>query len=296
MGRSVFLLFLLSGLVPAGTLNEPPVATYRTAVSEVRVRFFSTDQNNHPVDNVRQDDFAIVDGGRVIREFRSLDRSEDTALDVLVLVDASESVAPHFKAITDEVLKLVGQSQLGSSDKVSILAFAGLNPSLICSRDCRAEDARQALLSLKVGGPTPLFDALGYGAKLLASRREPGVRPVMILFSDGDDTISKIFAEEALGAVTKSGALLYTIDVNESEGSRALQQMADATGGRSFAIQEGATHVLESVLEDLRNTYVVTYPLPSAVVGFHSLRILPRHNLNLRFHCRNGYFYRTSTP
>jgi hypothetical protein len=67
--------------------------------------------------------------------------------------------------------------------------------------------------------------------------------------------------------------------------------MAEATGGRSFSVQDDAADVLEAALADLSASYVVTYPLPSRMAGFHSLRILPKHNLNLRFHCRRGYFY-----
>jgi hypothetical protein len=36
---------------------------------------------------------------------------------------------------------------------------------------------------------------------------------------------------------------------------------------------------------------VVSYALPSRQKGFHSLRILPKHNLNLQFHSRKGYYY-----
>jgi VWFA-related protein len=266
----------------------------------VRVRFFTTDKKNHPVDTVQKDDFAIVDSDTVIREFRSLQRSDETALDLLIMVDASESVAPRFRVTLDEVLKLVTQSQVGSDDNVSVVSFAGLHPSVICAGDCRGDAARQNLLILKPAGATPLFDALAYGAKFISGRRKPAQRPVVILFSDGDDTISVHSAEDALQAVIASGALLYTIDVNKpgdsSDGSVALQRMADATGGRSFSIREGAANVLESVLEDLRASYVVTYPLPTAAVGFHSLRMLPKHNLNLRFHCRNGYYYGTRIP
>lgn len=100
---------------------------------------------------------------------------------------------------------------------------------------------------------------------------------------------------QALDALTQTGALLYTVNPNKSsrdlKGTLALQEMADATGGRSFSAQDDAAQVLEAVLADLRASYVVTYPLPSRAAGFHSLRILPKHNLNLRFHCRRGYFY-----
>ena len=297
MTRFALLLFLLPGFVSAG---DGPAATYHTTVSEVRARFFATDKNNHLVDTVREDDFAIVDDGIVVREFKSLTRLGDTALDVVILVDASESVAPRFSAIVSQALELVRRGESHTGDNISVVSFAGLQPAVICTRNCRTDTATESLLSLRAAGATPLYDALAYGAKLLSSRRTPGVRPVLILFSDGGDTISKASAEDALQAVIASGALLYAVDTNKpgdtSQGSAALMQLADATGGGYVPIGEGATKVLQTALADLAVSYVVTYRAPSPTVGFHSLRILPKHNLNLRFHYRNGYYYGTTVP
>jgi len=300
-GCSSALLFLmLSRSAFAGSANEPPIATYRTTVSEVRVTFCGTDEKNRPLAKVGKDDFAVVDNGIVVRDFRSLARSDEAALDVVAVVDASESVAPRFQATVTDVLKLVSQKQLASDDNISVMSFSGLQPVVICTSDCRSATAEQRLLAVKAAGATPLFDALADGAKFISRRQIPGVRPVLILFSDGDDTISKTSARDALEAVIASGALLYAVDLNEpgvgANGSAALQQMAEATGGRYFPASEGAVHVLEAALEDLHASYVVTYQLPNRAVGFHSLRILPKHNLNLRFHCRNGYYYENSVP
>jgi len=93
------LLALLPSLLLAHADNDIPQTTYHTSTSEVRVTFFATDENNRLVDQIHDDDFAVVDGDRVIRDFRSLTRSNETKLDVVLLVDASESVAPRFHAI-----------------------------------------------------------------------------------------------------------------------------------------------------------------------------------------------------
>jgi len=297
---SALLLLALFRSAFAGSANEPPTATYRTAVSEVRIAFFATDEHNRAIDKISKDDFAVVDNGMVVRDFRSLMRSGETTLDVVAVVDASESVATRFQATVKDVLQLVSQKQLASDDNISVMSFGGLQPVVICVHNCRSAAAGQRLLAVKAAGATPLFDALAYGADFISSRHTPGVRPVLILFSDGDDTISKTSARDALEALIASGALLYAVDLNKpgeiSRGSDAMQQMAEMTGGRYFSAGEGAVRVLEAALEDLRASYVVTYQLPSHAVGFHSLRILPKHNLNLRFHCRNGYYYESSIP
>ena len=85
---------------------------------------------------------------------------------------------------------------------------------------------------------------------------------------------------------------------NQTSGSTFLRQVSDATGGRYFSPhffqQDGAATILNAVLEDLRASYVVTYALPSHQVGFHSLRLLPTHNLDLTFHSRDSYYYEPS--
>jgi len=289
------LLAIFPCLVFAGPPSDPPSTSYHTSTSEVRVTFFATDQNNRLVEALGPDDFAVVDGGMVIRDFRSLARVDEGALDIVVLVDTSESVAPHFRVNMEHVLRLAPVSRANPGDDLSIVTFSGLQPALLCSENCQTTAAKQKLLSVKAAGPTPLFDALTYSARLVYRRRTPGVRQVLILFSDGNDTISRASSREALDAVMASGALLYTIDLDSSRspssGSLALQQMAEATGGRSFSLQNNTGDVLQAVLADLRASYIVTYQLPSHADGFHSLRILPKHDLNLRFYSRRGYYY-----
>ncbi len=286
---------LLPCILAIGSSNDLPSATYRSAVSEVRISFFATDESNLSVGTVNKEDFAVVDDELVVRKFRSFSHSNETALDLVAVVDASESVASRFQAGMQDVLQMVFQGQPGSDDSVSVLSFRGIQPAIICSGDCRGSDAAGRLLALQAAGTTPLFDTLVFGADFIAHRRTAGVKPVLILFSDGDDTVSRASARDALEAVIASNALLYAVDLgnpeNPSNGSRILQQMSEATGGRYFPIHEGGANVLKAVIEDLHASYVVTYQLPNHRVGFHSLRILPTHNLNLRFHCRNGYSY-----
>ena len=289
------LLAIFPCLLCARAENDAPDIAYRTGTSEVRVTFFATDENNRLVQAIDRNDFAVVDGEMVVRDFRSLTRSDETKLDIVVLVDTSESVAPRFQAIADQVLRLISRNHSG--DDLSIITFAGLRPFLLCAADCGGAATESTIRSLNPAGPTPLFDSLAFSAGFLADRHAAGVRQVLILLSDGNDTISRTSARHALDSVIATGALLYTVNPNkparDPKGSFALAQMAEATGGRSFSAPNDAdaAEVLEAALADLRASYVVTYPVPSRAAGFHSLRILPKHNLNLRFHCRRGYFY-----
>jgi len=293
----------------ADDTNRPSdLPTYRSNVSEVRVTFFATDQNNHALATLTQSDFAVVDNELVVRDFRSFAHSDETSLDVVALVDLSESVAPRFQVAMSAVLQLVAREQSLPDDNIAVLSFggtsggmsAGLRPAILCSSGCRAPDSASKLLAMKSGGTTPLFDALIFAADFISHHRRAGARPVMILFSDGDDTISMHSPREALQAVLDEGALIYSVDIGKDQtaGTMFLRQASDATGGRYFSARfwhhEGAVTLLNAALEDLRASYVVTYDLPSHQAGFHSLRLLPTHNLNLTFHSRNGYDYEPS--
>ena len=99
--------------------------TYHSTVSEVRVTFFATDENNHPLDNLTKSDFAVVDSERIVRNFRSFTHSDETALDLLVLVDTSESVAPRFRIAINDVLQLVAKEQSIADDNLRSIFLGG---------------------------------------------------------------------------------------------------------------------------------------------------------------------------
>ena len=109
---------------------------------------------------------------------------------------------------------------------------------MLCCTDCSGAATESKIRSLTPAGATPLFDSLAFSASYIAERHRPGVRQVLILLSDGNDTISGSSLRQALDAVIGTGALLYTINPNKTardvKGSLVLQELAEATGGRSF--------------------------------------------------------------
>jgi len=306
LGRLLLLLVttscahnLLFGLSAPGGSGESSNLTYHRTVSEVRLVFFATDEHNRPVAGLQKGDFAVVDDEKVIRDFRSFTRSALTKLDVIVLFDSSESVLPHFKQEMTDVLQLISQWPWSSEDNVSVLSFSGTEAHTICAGNCRSSLTADQVASSPSGGATPLFDALDTATNLLSQRRRPDVWPVIILFSDGDDTISRASFGEALEKVLASGAQIYAIDISSplrpSKGTVTLRRLADDSGGSWVRTSEGVVRIFNDVIDDLHSAYVVTYGLPESTSDFHSIRILPTHNLNLQFHCRRGYHYHSDS-
>jgi VWFA-related protein len=289
-------LFLLvcSGFAP-GAPGDAPEATYRANVAEVRLIFSATDQNNHGVATLHEGDFAVVDRDIVVRNFQSFARSGWTKLDVAVLMDISESVTPRLRQEIADVLGMISPTSGIPEEGFSLVSFHGVEPSLMCAGNCLASRALDGLPAVKAGGLTPLFDSVVFAADLLAQRGDPDTRKILILFSDGEDTISRHSAADAMEAALASELRIYAVGPENaaypSPGTAVLKNLAGATGGRFFAAREGTSKVLGAVLEDAHTTFTVTYKLPNHAAGFHLVRILPTHDLNLQFRCRRGYYY-----
>lgn len=289
-------LFLLVGSgLALGAPEDAPEATYRANVAEVRLTFSATDRNNHGVAELREGDFAVVDRDTVVRGFQSLTRSERTKLHVVVLIDTSESVTRRWRQQITDAVGMISASAWIPEENFSLVAFHGIEPSLICAGNCRASGALRRLPAGQTGELTPLFDSMVFAAALLAPQGDADTRRVLILFSDGEDTISQHSPADAIEAAVASDLRIYAVRLENaaypSRGTAILEYLAGATGGRVFAAREGPSKVLDAVLEDAHATFTVTYKLPSRAAGFHLIRILPTHDLNLQFHCRRGYYY-----
>jgi VWFA-related protein len=292
----VLLPLLLVATIEAQESSTP---TYHTSTSEVRLVFFATDENSRSVEDLHSDDFAVVDNERVIREFRSFTRSALAKLDVIVLIDASESVLPRFQQEIADVVQLISRWPWTPEDNLSVLSFSGTDAHLICSGDCRTAFTADRIVSLRGGGATPLFDAVEIAADLLIHRSQPDAWPVIVLFSDGDDNNSKSSFDGALEKILASGAQVYAIDVGSpgppSKGTATLQRIAQDSGGRCVPISEGAVTIFNGVMDDLHSARLVTYLAPKSNSDFHAVRILPTHNLNLQFRSRRSYYHHSGS-
>jgi VWFA-related protein len=266
----------------------------RSNVNEVRLVFAASDRAGHVVQSLRSTDVAVADNGRIIRHFRSFRAASEIPLDVVVLLDASDSVAAQLPTEIAEIKSFVQNSKWGERDRVSILVFGGLHAKLICANNCTAQIAQAKLSALQAAGATPLYDALFEAAEILRRDRNPESRPAIILFSDGVDTISIHSAAEVAAAAQNQQSVIYSVNsrsakAGEGRGDAVLEYLASNTGGLSFAPGQNVEQVLREVLEDLHGGYVLTYELPEQNRGQHSVRILPTRDPRLEFRARRAY-------
>ena len=290
-------LVFLASVAFAFAADDAPKADYHADVEEVRLTFFATDQDHHPVAAVKEKDFVVVDQDLVVRNFNSFRRAVWTDLDVAVILDSSESAATQFKQEVAGALRLMTRSPEIPERSFSLISFRASTPALICSGNCRAATAASPVV-MQAGALTPLFDSVVLATAVISQRANPHSKKALVLFSDGEDTISRNGAADALAAALANDIPIYAVDLNRGghspAGTALLQKLAGTTGGRYFVLEHDPSQALDAVLADFHAAYTVTYRVPDRTAGFHSVRILPTHNLNLHFHCRSGYDYSAS--
>ena len=292
----VLSLGLAVGLcsLPAAASADDEVYVLRSDVHEVRLAFSARNAQGRTISSLRPSDVAVADNGRIIRHFRSFHPAAETPLDLIVLLDASDSMAAHIGEEVEAVRRFVASSQWGPDDRISILTFGGMRWKLLCARNCRGQQAERELGGLQPQGSTPLYDALFAAAELLARSATPETRPAMILFSDGLDTISMHGATEVVKAAQELQCAIYTVNSRsrregEGRGEDVMEFFSNSTGGMSFLPGGDAQAALQQVLEDLRSGYLLTYALPERTGGEHSVQVLATMDPRLQFRSRRAY-------
>jgi VWFA-related protein len=288
------MLPLFWAVSSAGASGDPPEFTYRAHTNEVRVSFSAVDQNDHGVATLQAGDLAVVDGGFVVRDFQSFSRSDWTKLEIAILIDSSESVSPGFPKEIADSLGVIERTRGVPAGNISMFSFHGAEPTMICAGTCRTAFASERFPA-RAGGLTPLFDTIVFAEDYLSHRGDAQTARVLIVFSDGADTISRASLHDAIASAAAADIQIYCISLagldGHSPGAAALSGLAHATGARCFPASSGATRALDAILEGFHANYTVSYRLPSQLQGFHSVQIVPTHNLNLHFRNRSGYYY-----
>lgn len=191
----------LAVFLPASAVSG--AGQFRVTVDEVLVDVVVT-RGGQPLGDLSAADFTLLDEGTP-REVRLI-AQEERPLSVLFSMDLSESVnAERRRLLTTAAARFA--SQLTERDSCAAAVFSS---GLFLTRDFEpcASAAETPFPDAAFGDGTSIRDALLLSAALVDEA--PG-RPVLILFTDGEDTrswVPEAFLEEALRG---SGAVLYVI-------------------------------------------------------------------------------------
>jgi VWFA-related protein len=265
LGGLVFLLALARIVSPG---DQAPL-TFSAEVAAVYVDVFVTSRDR-PVSGLRAGDFEITDDG--VRQSPTLAQAETVPVASLLLFDTSGSV----KGQRLRDLKAAGHAfadGLAPRDEAALLAFSDQLNLLARPNSARAP-LHLALDRMAPGGATTLYDALYLGFKLPFGQG----RPLIVLFTDGEDNLSWLGRDDVREASLQSNAVLYVVAAGAPDAPEAafLRETAEGTGGRFWNATGGGqlTERLLQVLQAMSTRYVLTYePQGVGRGGRHQLKV-----------------------
>lgn len=278
--------------------EDESVATIKKTVDEVRVVFTVTDRHGHYINDLKKDDFKVLDDRKpaALQSFRS---ETDLPLQVGLLIDASNSVRDRFRFEQDAAIEFLNAVIRPHYDKAFVVGF-DVTPEVTQDFTDNTESLSIGVRALRAGGGTAMYDALYFACrdKLLKQEQTGSVRRAIILLSDGEDNQSHVTREEAIDMAQRADAIVYTISTNisgtQGQGDKVLMRIADATGGRAFFPfqMRDVSNAFLSIQEELRSQYAASYKPPDFIADgrFRTIQIEAPPNRNLKVRTRKGYF------
>lgn len=284
MIRPAIATFLVLALAPLAAAWQQPL--FRSAVDIVRIDV-SVMNGLAPVPGLTKDHFAIVDNG-VPQTVESV--SLDTVpLSLMLVLDTSGSLSgdrlPHLVDAANDLVRA-----LKPTDQAGLLTFGMRIRQAVPMTPDRAPIVH-ALQGLTAEGSTSLNDAVFLALQLRVPNTVES-RPVVLVFSDGDDSSSLLSGEEVLEATRRSGVVTHAVELIQMTPSRFLPDLAKAGGGRRWSARSSGdlNQLFIDVLNELRSRYLVTYsPTGVSRDGWHDVKVTVK-NTKGEVTARPGYF------
>jgi Ca-activated chloride channel family protein len=284
----------------AANSDQAPAARIVTSVDVVNVVFTVTDDNGRFVRDLTRDQFRVLDNNRPPREITSFEAQTGLPLRVGLLIDASNSIRERFKFEQQAATEFVQQMLNPESDKALVLAFDEIYEVV---QDFTNDVDRLAagLRKIRPGGSTAMWDAVYYTCreKLMKEGSTNPVRRVIVLISDGNDTQSHVFRQEAIDMAQRAEAIIYTVSTNlgfsHNDGDHNLKVLAEATGGQAFfpAKLDDVANAFVHIQRELRSQYSISYKpvdfVPNGQFRSISIKTLPK---SLKVRAKKGYYAR----
>jgi Ca-activated chloride channel family protein len=237
--------------------------TFKVDVKLVNVFVTVTDEHGGPVAALKKDNFQLREDGQD-QKIAVFDKESALPLSIVLAIDTSLSTRKDLPLELASARRFA-HAILRPVDALSLYEFSETVSELTTfTSDLRVVD--RGIDRIRMGSATALYDALFLGSQAL----EPRVgRKVMVVITDGGDTMSKVNYQEAVRAAETAEAILYSIIIvpieasagRDTGGEHALIQLSADTGGKYFyaASLPQLEDAFRQISDELRTQYLLAY-------------------------------------
>ncbi len=287
-------------------VEKPPQGGFPTIKVDTRlvnVAMNVVDAKGTPVSGLEKDDFEILEDGKP-QKIAIFERETTTPLSIVLAVDASESVLSS-ERLEKEAAKHFVNALLREQDELDLIEFSDVVRELVPFTN-QKKKIEVGLNGIQHGDATALYDAVFLASeRLTETSAANGRRRVVVLITDGGDTVKGARYTQALEEAQRAGAMVYSIIIvpiyadagRNTGGEHALIQMAQDTGGKYYYVVDpkDLEPAFRHVSDDLRTQYLLGYYAPKRGKddSYRSIKVRMKDSemhggFELRY--RNGYY------
>jgi Ca-activated chloride channel family protein len=269
--------------VGATALLSASLHAQRIRITTQTVPIYATviDSDRRLVADLQREDFEVYDNGKLqtLTNFSN----EVTPFSAVVMLDTSGSMTLNLDfvkhAAEEFLIRLLpdDKAKVGAfNDKIQVLPE---DEGFINNRDRLIRILKDGL---DFGYPTRLWDAVD--ASIAHLETQEG-RRVVLVFTDGDDTASKVGLDDVLDRAREKDMMVYAIGLQSdywngqsrvrTRPDRGLRKIAEETGGGFFELtkKDELGPTFTRVAQELHSQYVLGFS-PATLDGkVHKLEI-----------------------
>ena len=256
----------------SGTSGSPQggFPTIKVETRLVNVALNVMDAKGAPVGGLVRDDFEILEDGKP-QKIAIFEKEATTPLSIVLAIDTSDSVWTN-ERLEKSAAKHFVDSLLRDQDELDLMEFSEVVRELVSFTN-QKKRIETGIGELQMGGATALYDAVYLASQRLGeTSTADGRRRVVVLITDGGDTVKGSKYTQAMEQAQRSGAMVYALIIvpiyadagRNIAGEHALIQMAKDTGGKYYYVNDpkDLEPAFRHVSDDLRTQYLLGYYAP----------------------------------
>ena len=287
----------------------------RVTADFVSMVFAVVNRRQRFITDLARENFKVFEDDKE-QKIELFSRETDLPLRVGLLLDTSNSIRARF-TFEQEAAQDFFHNTLRRRRDLGFLMIFDNEPSIVQEFTDDAGRLGETVRKQRPGGGTALYDAVYMACKErlatapLAPGDNPDVRRILVVISDGDDSLSDRSRREALEMAQKAEVSIYTISTSRdwltaptegnkphkyhmTDGDKMLEELAEETGGKAFFPYklDDLAQSFQDIGIELRSQYSLGYAPTNrdATPGkFRKIRVeVDRKGLQVRG--RRGYF------
>jgi Ca-activated chloride channel homolog len=261
---------------PSRSQQNEPATTLKVDVNLVNVFVTVTDLHGAPIGGLAKENFILKEDDQP-QKIAVFDKESALPISIALAIDTSLSTR-HDLPLEQASAKRFARAIIRPVDAMSVYSFSEIVNEATRGYTSDLKTIDEAIEHIRVGAATALYDAIYLTSRALDKRKG---RKVIVLITDGGDTISKVDYKEALRAAEEAEALVYSIIIvpiensagRETGGEHALIQLSEDTGGKFYYATSSAQldDAFHKISDELRTQYLLAY-YPSQRTSFSEFR------------------------